>query len=289
MNTLERRTQTRQPLRLAARVVGHRLDRTAWDEMATTEDASASGCALVLRHSVTVGQVLHLSLPLPQSLRQNDLLDADDRVFALVRYVNGPRVGVTFLGKHAPTGFVENPGGILRVKWEDIAPLHVREYPRFEVVVDVRLRRLNPLPGETEEEGTTTEVLGLGGAGVLTRLPIQRGELVELRAPDGVLTSRAEVVALSTGRDGRPRLNLRFLDPQATRHVKDMLERFGILVGPRSGGEVPSPLRDAGLKLSRGGVFRECRSGDHASCIVGVPSSGHFFVCACRCHGTASD
>src|SRR5512147_2904433 len=111
----ERRKQRRVPMKLPVRVQGRDTDGTAWEEMSTCEDASAGGVGLRLDRPVVLGQVLHLSLPLPQRFRQYDLTDPSYRVYTLVRNVRpapggGVRIGVLFLGKHPPRGASALPG-----------------------------------------------------------------------------------------------------------------------------------------------------------------------------------
>ena len=83
----ERRKQRRVPMKLPVRVQGRESDGTTWEEMSTCEDASAGGLGLKLNRPVVLGQVLHLSLPLPQRFRQYDLTDPSYRVYTLVRNV----------------------------------------------------------------------------------------------------------------------------------------------------------------------------------------------------------
>jgi hypothetical protein len=103
----ERRKQRRVPMRQPVRVQGRDPDGTSWEEISTCEDASAGGVGLRVCRAVLQGQVLHLSLPLPQRFRQFDLTDPSYRVYALVRNARpapggGLRVGAIFLGKHPP-------------------------------------------------------------------------------------------------------------------------------------------------------------------------------------------
>ena len=103
----ERRKQRRVPMRLPVRVQGRDADGTTWEEMTTCEDASAGGVGLQVKRKVVLGQVLHLSLPLPPRFRQFDLTDPSYRVYGLVRNARpapggGVRIGVLFLGKFPP-------------------------------------------------------------------------------------------------------------------------------------------------------------------------------------------
>ena len=82
---VDRRRNARMVLRVPVRVQGHRADGTPWDEMAMTEDAEQGGAAMVMRHTLSRGHVLLLSLPLPKRFRTYDLASASYNVYAAVR------------------------------------------------------------------------------------------------------------------------------------------------------------------------------------------------------------
>ena len=123
----ERRKQRRVPIRFPVRVQGRASDGATWEEMSSCEDASAGGVGLKLNRSVVLGQVLHLSMPLPQKFRQYDLTDPSYRVYTLVRNVRpapggGVRVGLLFLGKHPPRGTGSRPGELILMPGRDSVP-----------------------------------------------------------------------------------------------------------------------------------------------------------------------
>ena len=74
----ERRKQRRVAMKCPVRVQGRDADGKTWEEMSTCEDASAGGVGLKLSRPVVMGQVLHLSMPLPAKFRQYDLTDPHD-------------------------------------------------------------------------------------------------------------------------------------------------------------------------------------------------------------------
>jgi hypothetical protein len=100
-------------LTVPVRVQGFLADGSTWEEMTSTDDLSAGGASVLLKHEVELGQVLFLVLPLPKRLRQYDLADASYRVYGLVRGIrhqkDGHRTGVMFFGKFPPRGFHERP------------------------------------------------------------------------------------------------------------------------------------------------------------------------------------
>jgi hypothetical protein len=216
----ERRSEVRLDLRIPVRVQGYDEDGRSWEEMTATHDTSFGGIAFTLKHAVVPGQGLHLTVPLPKQFRRHDLMDPTYRVYAIVRSVahraRTVRVGALFLGKQPP-GDWEERGGVSRYRLpEDPRPGRGerRQFPRFGVFVGLLIRRLD---GSGQEERTVTENVGRGGARVMTSMAVGKGELlmVEEADPRGFRT-RAEIREISIGRDGIPRLNLRFLDAAAT-------------------------------------------------------------------------
>jgi PilZ domain-containing protein len=239
---VERRRGARMVLRVPVRVQGHRADGSPWDEMAMTEDADSGGAALVVRHTLSRGHVLHLSLPLPKRYRSYDLAAASYNVYAVVRNATALpdgtyRVGVMFLGRHPPRGHSQNPGGLYLLPADVVTSLpgargHAgperRARPRYEIAVQLTLTRPQPVSFGPPSERTSTRNLGVGGAMVLTALPLSRGDVVLVEDLQGLLRTRAEVVGLFIGKDNAPRLNLRFLDPESEGGVRALLRQHAI-------------------------------------------------------------
>ena len=201
-------------LHVPVRVQGRQPDGATWDEMTTSDDASASGISMRLRHLVQIGQALHLSMPFPKRLRRHDLTDPSYRIYGLVRNVSPGdphRVGVMFLGKHPPRGENALPSGLFLLP-SDPKPEERRRFPRMESGLGLRLRRTGGGPGTGGEEETQAENLSKWGALVRTSLPVAKGEMVEVEDLGGRFRSRAEIRNVSIGADGHPRLNLLFLD-----------------------------------------------------------------------------
>jgi hypothetical protein len=213
----ERRKQRRVPIRLPVRVHGRQPDGTTWEEMSSCEDASPGGVALRLARPVVLGQVLHLSLPLPQSFRQYDLTDPSYRVYALVRNVRPAaggvvRVGVVFLGKYPPRGATTLPAELFLMPGDPV-PVERRRFPRHVVQLTLRLEAEHAPGGVAMEELAAVEDLGKWGAQVrAATLPVVKGALLRVEEAGGDFRTRAEVRNITIGADGQPRLNLLFLD-----------------------------------------------------------------------------
>jgi hypothetical protein len=210
-------------LSVPVRVVGHDPDGRPWEEMTATEDASYGGASFSLKHPHAVGQVLHLSSPLPRNFRRYDLAETSYKTYALVRNMRaGDRgehvVGVLFLGRVAPKGFETRPGGRFRLPDDPktgatTAARERRRHERLPIFVNVRVQR----PGASGAPGeqTVTENVSRGGARVFTTLPIAAGETVTVTDLAHTAPVEARVCHVYAPADGVTRLNLEFLDPAA--------------------------------------------------------------------------
>lgn len=216
----DRRKDPRRHFTLPVHVKGHDPDGLAWDEMTQSEDACFGGVSFPLKHAAFLGQALLLSLPLPKAFRQYSLTETSYRVYGLVRDVYNMgatvRVGVMFLGKNPPRGYEANPGGRYLLPTDPPPPTPKdkdrRGGNRVDVFVNLKLVRAN---GTVQAEQTVTENLGRGGVRVMTSLPVEVGEVILVEDSAGRFSLRAEIRNVFVGKDGIPRLNLRFIDGQA--------------------------------------------------------------------------
>ena len=239
-----RRKQQRMNLAVPVRVQGHNASGAPWTEMTTTENADFGGAAFTLKHSVTRGHALQLSLPLPKSFRSYDLTAPSYTVFCIVRNTSALpsgvyRVGVMFLGRHPPRGHAQNPGGVYLLPTDLVAGaapgagpmltgIERRAQPRYDLAVQLKLTRPEPVAFGPPSEQTVTRNLGAGGAMVITSLPVSRNDIVIVEDLQGILRCRAEVRGVFIGKDNIPRLNLRFLDPEAEKAARALLRQNAI-------------------------------------------------------------
>jgi hypothetical protein len=216
----ERRKQRRLPMKFPVRVQGRDADGTTWEDIVSCEDASAGGLGLRLTRPVVLGQVLHLSMPLPQRFRQYDLTDPSYRVYTLVRNVRpapggGVRVGLLFLGKHPPRGTESRPGELFLMPG-DPTPVERRKFQRLLARFSLRLEAEHAPGGVAMEEKTVAEDVSQWGTQVkASTLPVAKGAIVQVEEIGGDFKTRAEVRNISIGQDGHPRLHLLFLDAPA--------------------------------------------------------------------------
>lgn len=98
---------------IAVHVQGFLVGGATWDEVTQTDDVSVGGASVIIKHNVELGQVLHLTLAMPKTLRQHDLSEATYRVYSLVRGITrrdeDSRVGLMFFGQFPPRGFQDRP------------------------------------------------------------------------------------------------------------------------------------------------------------------------------------
>jgi hypothetical protein len=156
--TEERRKTVRVGLAIPLRVQGFLADGTTWEEITTTVDVSQGGACFSMTHEAQLGQVLHLSLPMPKRLREYDLNDASYQVYSLVRGVrhrgDPPRVGVMFFGKFPPRGFQERPAAryLLPSDSNVDAPLPQGLRPGATPFAGTKAAAPAPAPGPTSRE-----------------------------------------------------------------------------------------------------------------------------------------
>jgi hypothetical protein len=207
---VEQRKTRRVPMKLAVRVQGRDPDGTKWEEMTTAEDASAGGVALLLKRPARVGQVLHLTLPLPPRFRQYDLTLSSYRVYGLIRGKRpGNRYGLLFLGKNPPRGAEALPAGLYFLPGDPRPTTGSSQ--GFEVVL--RLEGENAPGGVAQEEHSIAVNVREREADVKTSsLPVLKGAILTVEEVAGDFRTRAEVQNIVIGKDGNPVLSLLFLD-----------------------------------------------------------------------------
>ncbi len=165
-----------------------------------------------MSHPVSIGRVLHLSLPMPVPFRQYDLVEAVYRVFALVRNTRSSgsvtRVGVMFLGRNPPGGGDQPPAEHYLLPGDQ--PVK-RQRPR--PLLRLHLDADQTPGGVAQDEEVVAEHLAPRLALVRVKhLPVTPGTVLAVEEVGGDFRSRAAVTSIVVGADGKPRLSLRMLD-----------------------------------------------------------------------------
>ncbi|HEY3121533.1 MAG TPA: PilZ domain-containing protein [Vicinamibacteria bacterium] len=210
----DRRRHSRVSVRLPVRVKGEDADGRSWQEVTTSRDASEGGVAVALSHAVQPGQLLHVSLPLPQRLRRSNRLAPAYEAYALVRSLrpNG-EIGVLFLESH-PRGYEQNLDGFYLHPVGQTAEER-RQAQRVDGPFFFGLKRQVPGALDPTEEAAVAENLSEGGARVKSALQLSRGDIIHVRELGGLFRTRAEIRNVYVGPDRVQRANLMFLDEPA--------------------------------------------------------------------------
>ena len=190
--------------------------------MTTSEDASYSGCAFLLKHGVSQGQaaapVDAAAEALPVSTTSPTPRITSTRWSATSRPSRAARAWARCSwASSRPEGFGENPGTsrFLLPNDPQAEPARRREHQRQDIFLNFRLEATGRQHRPAGGEGPVSENLSRRGARVLTTLAVARGEVLEVEELQGTFHTRAEIRNIYIGKDNIPRLNLRFLDADA--------------------------------------------------------------------------
>jgi PilZ domain len=206
--------------------------------MTRLEDISAFGAAFNLKRPVKRGRLILISLPMPRQLRCYDYLEPQYRVWAVVRRCiaiatsddsREYAVGIAFVGKNPPQGYVENPaklyelatredGGLWQlyempaIPDESELPVDLRRHTRFAIPEPILIESLDENGDVSESEATVTENLSLGGAAVFSSFNVEAGTFLRVRSERHGISIISIVRGSSLGQDGIARLHLEFID-----------------------------------------------------------------------------
>lgn len=239
------RLRERLKLSLPVRVQCRESADYEWVEMTRLLDVTPFGASFTLSRSVEPGRLLHLTLPMPRQLRCFDHVEAQYRVWALVRHIkripptnNSPlrvETGVAFVGKRAPASYEKNPATIYEVAasatesglWsfrekpehagtetESTRGRRTEAETRHAIPLEVTIEVLDEEGNVKAIERTVTENLSRRGAAVFTTLNVARGQFVRLTSPQYQISVTAAVRAHRKAPDGMMRLHLEFVDRQ---------------------------------------------------------------------------
>jgi hypothetical protein len=198
---------------------GHEAGGTPWEEVTTTEDASAGGASFLVDHPLVVGEVVRLQLlpPLPETLGPSRLAQPSRPVYAIVRRCvadpRGLRVGVKFFNDLE--GLMPPPAPAPPAGTEDR-----RRRERFLTSVHFIAQRVDEYGAILVEALTVAENISGGGAQLLSSpIAVSRGDTLMLLEAGGPFESRAEVRNAFVDEGGLRRLNVMFLDGRSPRHL----------------------------------------------------------------------
>jgi curved DNA-binding protein CbpA len=212
-----RRRGERFKLALPVHITGYARRTGKWQEMAETINVSRSGITLRLRRRVQHGNVLYVTLPMPEKLRAHNYAAPSYNNYALVRRVgrikDGAReIGLEFLGEHPPAGYLEKPWALFQTKpWAGADRRRKLRQARAEVV---SIEYFNEAMQLIAKGSARTENISSAGLRVIVRDAPYEFELARLASPARGFESFAILCNRSSGKDGFERLSLAFVDSQ---------------------------------------------------------------------------
>lgn len=212
-----RRRGERFKLALPVQLTGYTRRNGKWQEMAETIDVSRSGITLRLCHRVQHGNVLYVTLPMPEKLRVHNYAAPSYNTYALVRRVerirDGAReVGLEFLGEHPPTGYLEKPWALYRTKpWTGAER---RRKPRQNRAEVISIEYFNEAMQLIAKGNARTEDISPAGLRVLVREAPMEFELARVASLSRGFESFATLCNRFLGKDGFERLSLEFIDSE---------------------------------------------------------------------------
>ncbi len=218
-----------------------RVDRTSnWNEITRLTDISAFGAGCTLKRPVKRGRIVQLTIPMPRQLRCFDYSEAQYKIWALVRRcieVESRReepsfsIGVAFLGKNPPEGFIEHPSrlydishreahgeGLWQVVEADLTAddsdlsSDLRKQSRFHIPESLLLELMDANGVVSASESTVTENISVGGAAVFTQFNVEPGTFFRVTSERHNVKIISVVRARRLGPDGMTRLHLEFID-----------------------------------------------------------------------------
>ncbi len=218
-----------------------RVDKSAsWNEITRLTDVSAFGAGFMLKRPVKRGRMMLLTIPMPRQLRCFDYSEPQYRVWGLVRRCievgrgsAEPQfaVGVAFVGKKPPEGFVEHPARLYDIShrenegdgfWQVVdadlraddsnLPSDLRRQTRFHIPETLTLELMDEKGDVSGAESTVTENISLGGAAVFTQTDIKPGTFVRVSSERYNVKIISVVRGKRIGPDGLTRLHLEFID-----------------------------------------------------------------------------
>ena len=230
MSFRERRTANRIETKLIAFVKGRESTNEFWKEETKVITVSKIGAGFYLRQKVPVGRLVLLDANLSENLRQYDRHQDTYRVWGLVQHASYSKskdayhVGIAFIGRDAPSSYLEDPGKTYRVVglssdgfWsvgETQEPFVKRQYHRFTTAIPVKVY--------LEQEGVerikmdwdaVTENVSAGGASIYSSLEVNVSDPVRIVFEEPQFESIAIVVNRQFREQDKQTIHVEFVEP----------------------------------------------------------------------------
>jgi len=165
----DRRRFTRLNVRLTGRIIAHNSTGERYFVPVETINVCKFGAAIKSTAPLRIGNIVSIGLPMPIKLRTHSYADTAYQTYAIVKRVHGlaPEakvLGMEFLGKQAPSGYLQNPCGVFRMgRWS--GPDRRREQ-RIKLIEQVTIDYLDEFSELITTELVVTDNVGPGGARV---------------------------------------------------------------------------------------------------------------------------
>jgi hypothetical protein len=195
-----------------------------YQEIVKTLEVSKTGASFLTRYSPRVGNVLHVDLAMPLSLRRHGHSEPAYSTYALVRRVrpfdeDHKQVAVEFLGARPPRQYQNSPAAVFNVdNWK--GPDR-RRWPRFDREEIVALRYLNESMDVIGVSLGTTENVGARGARIRIEKPAPEFHMVRIMCGGVGFESLAALCRSYRGPDARQRLCVNFTENEWTSRATD--------------------------------------------------------------------
>ena len=221
------RARARLALKLPVRVSCRETADYDWTERSRLVDVNQFGAGFTLRRPIEVGRLIQLSIPLPHQLRCYDQFEPQYSVWGLVRHVAAVRregafrIGVAFIGKHAPASYEEDPTRRYeplpfkpgQSQWRVTRQPFVkqRRETRLMIPLEVLVEAFDQQGEPAMQEHTVTEAFSSLGACIPSSLDVGVGRVLRISSvADGVAVFAA-IRSREVARDGITRLGLEFV------------------------------------------------------------------------------
>lgn len=221
------------PIRVEVRIS---VDNS-WNEVTRLSDVSAFGVGFALKRPVKRGRLVYLTIPMPRQLRSYDYSESQYKIWGIVRRCIETSaeqaqyaVGVAFIGKSPPAGYLEHPSMLFDIAhreddsglWhvtpanlmadEDDLPKELRKQTRYFIPEPLTIEQVDDAGNAIHSESTVTENISLSGAAVFTTLKMDAGTFLRVTSDRFDVTILSVVRGSRIGADGITRLHLEFID-----------------------------------------------------------------------------
>ena len=223
------RVRARLPLRLPIRIWCRESAEYKWTERARLIDVNQFGAGFTLARPIEVGRLIHISSALPHQLRCYDHFEPQYFVWGLVRHISvvmrDPlcfRIGVAFIGKHAPASYEEDPtrryeplpmktdqGTLWKLSRRPFAKQ--RREARLIIPLEVLVETLAANGNPALQEHTVTEMISSLGACIPSTLDVGVGRVLKISSLTDQVSIFAAIRSREVAPDGIARLGLEFI------------------------------------------------------------------------------